>query len=367
MVADGSFLDGKVPESFDHSLPHPAQSNTRHRSCRSGNQQPGPQSVMSGPPPIRRPLAPLLSQEKAKKTQPSSGQQTPKPLMGRKSSLSTGRRSSSGSSASSSTSTSSPKAGSSPNGSFHQISGQDFVNKPHPPPPSPLRPPVSGPCNSRKASIVPEQTPMPQPSQQRLFHSTPAVNACSCCASRHGHSPVYPSNTWQGTPFNPAHVHMTSNNPIHCPTENSPHGECCESPARHSLGCHGSPTRSPVCHASVPLHCSPSHGPRVPVVSPSGGVLEQPVPASQAQCCQLQLGCTGQPGSATFAPLEGSMGLLPADAYRMLVEQDRQLKQLQAQVCFCCGNFNNGSLAISLSLNIYLTWLQPFKEKGRGK
>uniref|UniRef100_W5LFN7 STIL centriolar assembly protein n=2 Tax=Astyanax mexicanus TaxID=7994 RepID=W5LFN7_ASTMX len=350
MVADGSFLDGKIMESYDHTLPHSAQLNTHQRSFRSANQQTGPgprpqpppaQSGMAGPPPIRRPLTPVLSHPKPNRTQSTSAHQTPKSLAGKRDVPSTGRRSSHGSSASSSaSSTTSLKSGSSPNSSFHQLmqrSGQDIVSKPHPHPSSPSGPPAQSHSGSRKASVIPEQTPMMHPAQHRLFHSTPAsnpaINTCNCCPTHHGHMPVYQNNTWQGTPSLPppplhhAHpAHTASSNPVLCSTESSPHRDCYLSPTRQSLGCHVSPTKSPVCHASVPLHCSPSHG-------PSSGALEHRIPAAcQAQCCQMQTSFPGQPSSVAVPPLEGGMGLLPADAYKMLIEQDRQLKQLQAQI-----------------------------------
>ncbi|XP_017556747.1 SCL-interrupting locus protein homolog [Pygocentrus nattereri] len=344
MVADGSFLDGKIVDSYDHTVPHPTQSSTLQRSCKNSSQQPGPrppaQSGMAGPPPIRRPLTPVLSQPKASRLQPTSGHQTPKPLSCRKSIPSTGRRSSNGSSASSSaSSTCSPKAGSSPNGSFHQFkqrSGQDFVNKPHSHPSSPSGPPASSHCSTRKALIISEQTSILHPSQHGLFHSTPAsnpaINTCNCCSAHHGHMPVYQSSTWQGTPLHPAHVPMAHGNPVHCSTESSPYTDYCLSPQHQSFGYHASPTKSPVCHASVAQRCSPTHGAHVPNFSPSSVALEQIVPGRKAQCCQPQSSCTGQPSSAAVTPLEGGKGLLPADAYRMLMEQDRQLKQLQAQI-----------------------------------
>ncbi|KAI4872952.1 hypothetical protein NFI96_023634, partial [Prochilodus magdalenae] len=345
MVVDGSFLDGKMVQSYNHTLSHPTHSNILQRSCGSSIQQPGPQlqaqSGMTGPPPIRRPLTPVLSHLKACRPQPTTGPQTPKTLVGRKSVPFTSQRSSNGSSASSSaSSTSSPKTGFSPNSSFHQLKhrpSQDFVNKPHSHPTSPSVPPTSDHSSTRKNSVVPEETSMLHASQKRLFHSTPAsnpaINSCNCCSTHHCHTLVYQSGTWKGTPLHPAHVPMTHGNHIHCPTDNSPHANCCISPTRQSFGFHVSPTKSPVCHASVSQHCSPSHEPNVPNVTSSSGALEQrAVPACQAQCCQPQSGCTDHLSSAAVTPLEGNTGLLSADAYTMLLEQDRQLKQLQAQI-----------------------------------
>ncbi|XP_026786096.3 SCL-interrupting locus protein homolog [Pangasianodon hypophthalmus] len=316
MVLDGSFLDGKVVESHEHTLTHPVQSNPQLRSCSSGTPpscpapRPTAQSVMAGPPPIRRPLTPVLSQPKLNRTQSTIGHQ---PSMCRKSIPSMGRRSSNAFSASSSSSSSSsPKTGSSPNSSLHEHTQRSG----HPNPPAPNQ-------KSKKVSINPDQTPLLPPSQHMVFHSTPAFNpTCSCCPAHRAHMPMYQGSTWQGTLSPPVQ------NPVHCPPEGSPHRDCCVSPTRPamSLGCRMSPAQSPVCHAGIPLHYSPSHGPHVPNANPCGGALDQTVPICQAQCCQLQ------PGPAAVTAPDIGMGLLPADAYRMLMEQDRQLKQLQAQI-----------------------------------
>lgn len=316
MFLDGSFLDGKIVDSHEHTLTHPVQSNPQLKICSSGTPpsyptpRPAVQSVMAGPPPIRRPLTPVLSQPKLNRTQSTSGHQ---PSMSRKSVPSMARRLSNG--FSSSSSSSSPKTDSSPNGSLHERTQR--CGNPNPPAPS---------HTSKKVSINPDQTPGLPPSQCMVFHSTPAFNpVCSCCPSHRAHMPMHQGNTWQGTLSPPVQ------NPVHCPSEGSPHQDCCLSPTRPalSLGSHVSPAQSPVCHAGFPLHYSPSHGPHVPNHIPCGGALDQTAPMCQAKCCQLQPGPT-----AVTAPDIGT-GLLPADAYRMLMEQDRQLKQLQAQVC--CG------------------------------
>ncbi|XP_047666344.1 SCL-interrupting locus protein homolog [Tachysurus fulvidraco] len=311
MVLDGSFLDGKVVESHEHSLMHPAQSSLQLRACSSNtppsNPVPRPtaQSGMAGPPPIRRPLTPVLSQPKLNRTHSSIGHQ---PSTCRKSVSSVVRRSgNSFSASSSSSSSSSPKTGASPNGSLHHHT------------------PRSGHQNqkSKKVTIMPDQTPLLPPSQHMVFHSTPAFNStCSCCPTHHAHMPMYQGSTWQGTPSPPVQ------NPVYCPPDGSPHRDCSLSTSRPalSLPCRVSPAKSPVCHAGIPLHYTPLHGQHVPNTNPCGGALDQAVPVCQTQCCHHQ------PGPVAVSAPDIGMGLLPADAYRMLMEQDRQLKQLQAQI-----------------------------------
>ncbi|KAI5101143.1 SCL-interrupting locus protein-like, partial [Silurus meridionalis] len=295
MVLDGSFLDGKVMESHEHTLAHPPLRSSNSKTSPSHPApRPPAQNVMSGPPPIRRPLTPVLSQPKLNRTQSTIGHHS----VCRNSGPSVSRRSSTGFTASSSSlsSSSSPKPGSSPNDSLHEHTQRSG----HPTPPN---------QKSKKVSIGSEQTSL-LPSQHMVFHSTPAFKpACSCCPAHHSHTAVYQGNTWQGS----------QSPPMHCPPEGSSHRECCLSPTRPALplGCRVSPAQSPVCHSAIPLHFSPSHVPHVS--NPCSGALDQTAPMCQAQCCQRQPGPTGD-------------GLLPADAYRMLMEQDRQLKQLQAQI-----------------------------------
>ncbi|XP_053369800.1 SCL-interrupting locus protein homolog [Clarias gariepinus] len=305
MVLEGSFLDGKVVESYEHTPTRPVQSAGSSSGTPPSHFAPRPpaQNVMAGPPPIRRPLTPVLSQPKHNRTQSTIMHQPP---ISRKSTSSVGLRSSNGFSASSSSSSSSsPKTGSSPNGSHHERAQRSG----HP------NPPVLNQKN-KQVSVNPDQTPLLPPSQHMVFHSTPA---CNCCPAHRSHMPLYQGNTWQGTPSPPVQ------NPVHCPSEGNPHQDCCVSPARPML-CRVSPAQSPVCHAGIPLPYSPSHGPHIPNANPCGGALDKTAPVCQAQWCKLQ------PGPAVVTAPDMGVGLLPADAYKILMEQDRQLKQLQAQI-----------------------------------
>ncbi|XP_051977882.1 SCL-interrupting locus protein homolog [Xyrauchen texanus] len=342
MVLDGSFLDGNMVNTQDSAPPNHSQSNVQWRNISPTHQGHSglrllDQGSIPGPPPIRRPLTPALSHPK-NKLQANPGQQTTKMNVSRKSLPLMNRRSKDGSSASSvssSSSSSSPKNAASPNGSFHQQRPRSLQSLPSKAQPAMyIGPPSSGHSSSRKSSVIPGQTPILHPSQHRLFHSTPAANPCSCCTSQTGHGPMYQNNTWQGTPVYPAPVHMAINNSCghHCTSESVPPGDHCQSPSQQSPGYHLSPTKSPVCHAAVPVHYSPSHGPCVPAVNSNKGSVDQVAPSCQAQCCQVQYSHPASLDTPVAYPASGTMGLLPADAYRMLMDQERQLKLLQLQI-----------------------------------
>lgn len=80
----------------------------------------------------------------------------------------------------------------------------------------------------------------------------------------------------------------------------------------------------PTKHTLTTAHCHP-RGPHLHHFTIQGPCLERAAPVCQNQCCQAQ-------SAKSLSPLDGPMGLLPSDAYRILVDQDRQLNLLQAQV-----------------------------------
>ncbi|XP_045079430.1 SCL-interrupting locus protein homolog [Coregonus clupeaformis] len=318
LVMDCSILDGQTM-----GTPHPPLSALQPRGSSPPSHQLHPgatrppgqgPTTLSGPPPIRKPLTPAMDpQGKGSRGSPFTPGQQPPPLRppssGRKSApLQFGKTSTSSSSSSSS---SSPKTCSSPNGSVHQA--RQFHQ-------------VLGPLSHRGASSVgppprprhsPGHPPAPMPTHQqppvhlKHFHSTPNPNMnqpCGCCSFQpHDHvTPLYHPNYWQGASgtHNSPDRHFCSISDSNRPTSQL-------SPSHQTH-----PHHNPVCHPGGPhLHHFTAQGP----------CLELPAPVCQNQCCQAQ-------SAKSLSPLDGPMGLLPSDAYRILVDQDRQLKLLQAQI-----------------------------------
>uniref|UniRef100_A0A4W5P675 STIL centriolar assembly protein n=1 Tax=Hucho hucho TaxID=62062 RepID=A0A4W5P675_9TELE len=307
LVMDGSFLDGKTM-----GPPHPPPSALQPRgSCPPSHQlHPGANrppgqgpTTLGGPPTITRPLTSAMdAQGKGSRGSLFTPGQQPPPLRppssGRKSAPPQFGKTSTSSSSSSS---SSPKTGSSPNGSVHQAPGPLSHRGA-----SPVRAP---PHHSPGHPSAPMPTHQQPPVHLKHFHSTHNMNQpCGCCSfNPHDHvTPLYHPNYWQeasGTHNSPDR-HFCSNSDGNPPTSHL-------SPSQQTH-----PHHSPLCHPRSPhLHHFTAQGP----------CLEQPAPLCQNQCCQAQL-------AKSLSPLDGPMGLLPSDAYIILVDQDRQLKLLQAQI-----------------------------------
>ncbi|KAG9350826.1 hypothetical protein JZ751_024715 [Albula glossodonta] len=345
LVMDGSFLDGVRGPAQEPAAPPALQrraSDPTHQI--PPGSRPSGHTQLSGPPPIRRPLTPVFPPAKALKGHTSPGQQQLQQCGIRKYGPPSGRKSAGGSSASSTSSSSSsstPRIGRSPNSSVHQHRQHSLPappahrglspSTPGPPPHTPPAPAPTPPSGYQSPSFM-SQTPM-HPHHLKNTHNTPSLSsgACpySCCSHQHGHAPVCHTSPWQGVSSTPALPHMVPG--LHaggacCPSsESASYRECCCSPS-HQV----SPHQSPICINSSPPHqvCSPvkDSGPH------TGMLAEKPVATCQAQCCQGQSGCHVLPAGPALTSAGGAVGLLPADTYRILVDQDRQLKLLQSQI-----------------------------------
>ncbi|XP_030062417.1 SCL-interrupting locus protein isoform X2 [Microcaecilia unicolor] len=239
----------------------------------------------------------------------------------------------------SSSSSSTPQSGSSPDTSVHQPRlsserlGSNHVIAIQRKVPPPVR--RSSISNSKLPAVAPQSHPQGitlqlQNPRTEMEVSVPHIPTCHpphvCgCSQNHGHIQYSATNAWQGirkmgSPNIPErHSEVSSDNAysafqqnLACP--NMCCNQVCSTSSPINQGCHG---RIETCS---PPSGSLSPGSRLP---------------SQVSPCNLQSyaaypACTHTPTS--IGGLDNGMMGLSADAYRLLVEQDRQLKILQSQI-----------------------------------
>uniref|UniRef100_A0A8C9S7Z5 STIL centriolar assembly protein n=1 Tax=Scleropages formosus TaxID=113540 RepID=A0A8C9S7Z5_SCLFO len=382
LVLDSSFLNDRKVTTHELS---PPQCQTippvlQQRVC-------GPTHQICGPLPPRRPPTAVALPTKAASSRPKPGQQCQQlqPGTGRKSASPAGRRSSSGSVASpassglssSSSSSSTPNSGCSPNVSTHfprepaaplaaSPRGLSPII-PYLPHSSQAMPPTLGHQGLRHSSSLQSLTPV-HPLYPTNFHSTPSPNhspdcvgsACNCCPYQRSHAPVCRSSTWKGVANSPLlpHVPSGSSGTACCtPSENSSCCDCCTSPSRRAFACQSSPHHSPTCVTNNTVQRSPPHNICSMAVDPgthSGLPVEQGAITCQAPCCQKFSSYPSHPESC-LTTTSGSGSILPADTYKILIDQNRQLKVLQAQLVsqntiFSCLGKLGGSCCLYCSV-----------------
>lgn len=334
LVMDGSFVSSKRIGSPENGPAHtpPPSLPPQHRSSAPSSHHLHPGQA---PPPIRPPLTPLAPQGKGPPTPEQQQLQLPslRSSSNRKSAP-FGQRTKNGRPSSSS---SSPRAGSSPSDSVHQPR-HGPSSAPHtaasPMDPSPPHHSPRHSLGGPQVTLGPVPTRHQPPAHPRRFQSTPNSNVnqpCGCCSTQlHDYTPIYNShNPCQVAPSPPyshagAGRHWDSN-----PTPPPP--DCCsivphQTHSQHNPGCLAAPEKPHTQHHPAPPP------PRNPL-STGKGHVDSPAPSVPFtclnQCCQALSLPTATP---SVPPQDGTVGILPADAYQILINQDRQLKLLQAQV-----------------------------------
>ncbi|MGH0152837.1 UNVERIFIED_CONTAM: hypothetical protein FKN15_023590 [Acipenser sinensis] len=350
IVFDGSFTDSnkaaQCPQGFG-IRPSPASAPQQHMRSTGPIQELHPEARQpsigscSGSFPVRRFLAPANQPMKVCKGRASPAPHQPVNWKGgpplRKSS---GSSASSASSSSSSSSSSTPQSGPSPNTSIHQPKGhlpsaskRGISPAGRPGAPGTQRPPSPGNPPARRGLPHSAQTPtrtsnFHMPSLPPHGPNQHPASFCSCCQHR-GHVPCYPINSWQGVPN-----FASNSSPVYCPSDSLAH-DCSFPPFHQGMSCQSNGHCSPICQTNSPASQA-SHGGTGSsahdnsVLPMPGAQNTQKTSPSKEQFCLSHAACVPQP--TTQPPAEIGLMVLPPDAFKILVEQDKQLKVLQAQI-----------------------------------
>ncbi|MGH0136364.1 UNVERIFIED_CONTAM: hypothetical protein FKN15_060792 [Acipenser sinensis] len=350
IVFDSSFIDSnkaaQCPQGFG-IRPSPASAPQQHMRSTGPIQELHPEARQpsigscSGSFPVRRFLAPANQPMKVCKGRASPAPHQPVNWKGgpplRKSS---GSSASSASSSSSSSSSSTPQSGPSPNTSIHQPKGhlpsaskRGISPAGRPGAPGTQRPPSPGNPPARRGLPHSAQTPtrtsnFHMPSLPPHGPNQHPASFCSCCQHR-GHVPCYPINSWQGVPN-----FASNSSPVYCPSDSLAH-DCSFPPFHQGMSCQSNGHCSPICQTNSPASQA-SHGGTGSsahdnsVLPMPGAQNTQKTSPSKEQFCLSHAACVPQP--TTQPPAEIGLMVLPPDAFKILVEQDKQLKVLQAQI-----------------------------------
>ncbi|XP_062412797.1 SCL-interrupting locus protein homolog [Sardina pilchardus] len=291
LVMDVSFVAGttKPPDATPQHLPNPTLQQRKifglpktHKEFHVGGQ-----NKLNSCPPMNRTVAQTMSKEGCEG--PTGFSQSPLPLL-----------------------SSPPRMATLPDGSCdlfmqHSTLGYAQESKPY----SPDQSVNSQSPRSRFSGSTPTQ-PLPQLCMFPSSTSLKCVNKpCSCCQHHYTalsyHSQPWPETPLSSDPMTPTHPATVSRVPKSTPP----------------TGCRLSPPHRTSHQGPVYVSRTPPH---VDCLQHSSHIKRRqshPVP-SVSQGCQSQNAC--------LAASDACFNMAPVDAYRILMDQDRQLKLLQSQI-----------------------------------